>query len=64
MCVRILGSRSFSSVLFTGRSRLIGRHFLPILSFMPGIMNGMIIALCHIPGICPVDICRLKMLVR
>ena len=46
-----------------GHSRLIGRQFLPMLS-LPGFRIGMIIALCHISGICPVEIDRLKMLVR
>ena len=64
MCVNILGSRSFSSVLAAGHSRLIGRQFLPMLLFLPGFRIGMIIALCHISGYCPVEIDRLKMLVR
>ena len=64
MCVSILGSRSFSSVLSAGHSRLIGRHFFPMLLSLPGIRIGMIIALCHISGICPVEIDILKMLVR
>ena len=63
MCVSIMGSRGFSSVLAAGHSRLIGRQFLPMLS-LPGFTIGMIIALCHISGICPVVIDRLKMLVR
>ena len=58
-----LGSRSYSSVLADGRSRLIVRQFLSMLS-LPSFMIGMIIALCHISGICPVEIDRLKMLVR
>ena len=62
MCVSILG-RSFSSVLGTGPSRLIGRHFLTML-FLPGFKIGMIIDSCHISGIRPVEIDRLKMLVR
>ena len=64
MCVGILGSRSFSSVLADGHSRLIGRKFLPMLLSLPGFRIGMIIALYHISGICPVEIDRLKMLVR
>ena len=64
MCVSILGSRSFSSVLAAGHSRLIGRQFLPMLLSLPGLRIGMITALCHISGICPVEIDRLKMLVR
>ena len=44
--------------------RLIGRQFLPMLLSLPGVRIGMIIALCHISGICPVEIDRLKMLVR
>ena len=63
MCVSILGSRSFSSILFAGHSRINWRQFLPMLS-LPGFRIGMIIALCHISGICPVEIDRLKMLVR
>ena len=64
MCVSIFGSRSFSSVLAAGHSRLIGSQFLPMLLSLPGFRIGMIIALCHISGICPVEIDRLKMLVR
>ena len=64
MCVSILGSRSFSSVLAAGHSRLIGRQLLPMLLSLPGSRIGMIIALCHISGFCPVEINRLKMLVR
>ena len=64
MCVSILGSSSFSSVLAAGHSRLIGRQFLPMLLSLPGFRIGMIIALCHISGICPVEIGKLKMLVR
>ena len=64
MCVGILGSRRFSSVLADGHSRLIGRQFLPMLLSLPGFRIGMIIALYHISGICPVEIDRLKMLVR
>ena len=63
-CVSILGSRSFSSVLTAGHSRLIGRQFLPTLLSLPGFRIGMIIALRHISGICIVKIDRLKMLVR
>ena len=64
MFVSILGSRSFSSVLAIGHSRHIGRQFLPMLLSLPGIRIGMIIALCHTSGICPVEINRLKMSVR
>ena len=64
MCVSILGSRRSSSVLAAGHSTLIGRQFLPMLLSLPGFRIGMIIALCHISGICPVDIDRLMMLVR
>ena len=64
MCVSILGSRSFSSVLAAGHSRLIGCQFLPMLLFLPGFRIGMIIVLCHISDICPVEIDILKMLVR
>ena len=56
MCVSILGSRSFSSVLAAGHSGVIGRQFLPMSLSLPGIRIGMIIALCHISGICPVEI--------
>ena len=63
MCVCILGSRSFSSVLAAGHSRQIGRQFFPMLS-LPDFRIGVIIALCYISGICPVEIVRLKMLVR
>ena len=64
MCVSILGSRSFSSVLAAGHSRLIGRQIMPMLLSLHGFRIGMIIALFHITGICPVEIDRLKMLVR
>ena len=64
MCVSILGSRSFSSVLAAGHSTLIGRQFLPMLLSFPGFRIWMIIALCHISENCPVNIDRLKMLVR
>ena len=64
MWVSILGSRSFSSVLAARHRRLIGRQLLPMLFSLPGFRIGMIIALCHISGICPVEIDRLKMLVR
>ena len=64
MCVSILGSSSVSSVLVAMHSRLMGRHFLPMLSSMPGFRIGMIISLCLISGICPGEIDSLKMLVR
>ena len=60
MCVSISGSRSYSSAFASGHSRLIG----PMLLSLPGFRIGMIIALCHISGICPVEIDKLKMLVR
>ena len=60
MCASILDVRSFSSVLALGRT---GRQFLPMMLSLPGIRIGMIIALCHISGICPVGIDGLKMLV-
>ena len=44
--------------------RLIGRQLLQMLLSLPGFRIRMIIALCHISGICPVEIDRLKMLVR
>ena len=58
MCVSILDSMSFSSVLAAGHSRLIGNQFLSMLSSLPGFMIEMIIDLCHISGICPVEIDR------
>ena len=61
MCVSILGSISSSSDMVAGHSRLIGRQFLPMLLSLPGVRIGMIIPLCHISGICPVEIDRLKM---
>ena len=64
VCASILGSISFSIVLAAGHSRLIGLQFLPMLLSLPGSRIGIIIALCHISGICPVEIDRLKMLVR
>ena len=62
--VSILGIRRFTSVLAAGHSRPIGRKFLPMLLSLPGFRIGMIFALCHISGISPVEIDRLKMLVR
>ena len=56
MCVSIVGSKSFFSVLATGHSRQMWRQFLLMLSSLPGFR--MIIALCHISGICPVEIDR------
>ena len=50
MCVSILSSRSFSSVLADWNSRLI----LPILPSWPGLT--MIIASFHISDICPIKI--------
>ena len=47
---------SISSVLAGGHSRLIGHQFLPWLLSLPGYRIGMINALCHITGICPVEI--------
>ena len=64
MCVSIFGSMSLSSVFAAGHSRLMGRQYLLILLSLPGFRIVMIIALCHILGICPVEIDRLKMLVR
>ena len=64
MCVSIFGSRSFSSILAAGHSRLMGRQFLPMLLSLPGFRIWIITDLCHISGICPVEIDRLKMLVR
>ena len=48
MSVNILGSWSFSSILAAGLNRLMEHKFLPMLSSLPGIRIGMIIALCHI----------------
>ena len=64
MCVSNFGSRSFSSVLAAGHSKLIGGQFFPKLSSLPGFRIGMIIALCNISGICPVNIDRFNMFVR
>ena len=64
MCVRIFGNMSFSSVLVAGHTRLIERQFLPMWLSLSGFRIGMIIALCHISGICPIEIDRLKVLVR
>ena len=64
MCVSILGSRSSSSALAGGHSRLIGRQFIPMILSLPSLRIEMIIALCHISSICPVEIDRCKMLVR
>ena len=58
------GKGCVSVFLAAGHSRLIGRQFLPMLLSLPGFRIGMIIALCYISGICPVEIDRLKMLVR
>ena len=59
-----IGQQGFSRVLAAVNSKHVGRHFLPILSSLPGFRVGMIIALCHISGIFPSEIERLKMLVR
>ena len=64
MCVSIFCSRIFSSVVAAVHSRLVGRQFLPMLLSLSGFRIGMIIALCHISCICPVEVDRLKMLVR
>ena len=64
MCISILGRRRFYCVLDTGHSRLMGRQILPMLLSLPGFGIEKNIALCHISGICPVEIDRLKMLVR
>ena len=64
MCVNIFSIRSFSSVMDDGHSRLIGSQFLTMLLTLPGFRFGTIIVLCHISGICPVEIDKLMMLVR
>ena len=56
--------RSFSSDLAAGYNGLIGPQFMQMLLSLPCVRIGMIIALCHISGICPVEIDRLNMLVR
>ena len=56
MCVCIFCSMNFSSVLAAGYSRLIGRQFLLMLLSLPGFGIGMIIALCHVSAMCPVEI--------
>ena len=61
MNVSILGSRSSTSVLAAGHSRLIWGQFLPML-LMPGFGIGMTVSLCHISCICPVEIVGLMML--
>ena len=62
MCVSIL-HQVFSSVLGAGHSILMERQFLPM-SSLQGFRIEMIIALSHILSICPVEIDRLKRLVR
>ena len=62
MCVSILGSWSFSSVLVAGHSRLMGRQLLPMLLSLPGFRIGIIICVCHILGNYPVENDRLKKL--
>ena len=54
----------FSRVLAPGHISLIRRKFFPMLSFLDGFVMWMIMDLCHMPGICPVEINRLKILVR
>ena len=61
---KYFGLQEFSSILAAGHSRLMGRQFLWTLSTLPDYRIRMIIALYHISGICPVEIDRLKMLVR
>ena len=63
MLVSFLGSRRFSCLLAAGHSRLIGRLFLPMSLSLSGLRIGMIIALCHISGICPVEVDISKMFV-
>ena len=60
MCVSILGSKNILIVLGGGRSTLMVRQFLPMLSSLPGFRIGMIIAMCHISGICSVEIDRYR----
>ena len=55
---------SFSSVLAAGHCRQMVRQFLPIFLSSPGFRIGMVIASCHTSGISPVEIGRLKILVR
>ena len=59
-----LAAGAIPASLPLGQCRLIGRQFLPMPLSLPGFRIGMIISLCHISGICPVEIDRLKMLVR
>ena len=59
MC-QYFGQQEVISCLAAVHSILIGRQFLPMLSSL----QGPRIALCHISGVCPVEIDRLKMLVR
>ena len=40
MCVSILSSMSVSIVLAAGYSRLMGRHFMPMLSSLPVLGPG------------------------
>ena len=63
MC-RYFGQQEFFSALADGHCRRMGSQFLPIFLSLPGFTIWMIIALCHILGICSVEIDRLKMLVR
>ena len=64
MCVSILGNTSYSSVLATGHSSLMGSQFLPMMSSLPDFRIRMTIVLSHISCICPVEIDRHKMVVR
>ena len=59
-----MGSRSYSCALAAEQSRLIGHHFLTMLLSFQDFRIGMIIALCHISGICLVESDRLKILLR
>ena len=58
------GQLEFIQNFVAGHSRLMGRQFLPMMSSLPCFRIGMIIALCHISGIRPVEIDRLQTLVR
>ena len=62
ICVSILGSSTFFSVLTAGHSRLIWRQFLTMLLSLTGYRIRMIIVLCHISGIHSIEIDWLKIL--
>ena len=55
-CVSVFLAAAVCQRLAAGHSSLIGRQFLLMLLSLPAFRIGMIITLCHISGICPVEV--------